>query len=662
MTIKKLWKNKELRWGVLWLLLGILLVTAVGKTYIADEVKRVQYVPYNDRVENDLQLQEGETVQTDFICREDQFYGLKLFLKEKARENADNSYDGRLVFTILDSLGDTIYTRELALEEFSWDNEGYEIPLEQPLSECSGKKFSVCVTLQQGDQGHDIFMGQAEAGELHVQLGVDQYTFLKGAYTFLAIVFLIGIVVIYYLMTVKKAPLHQIYIPIAVVLGIFYCALIPPFMVPDERVHYEQSYEMSNFFLGTGNAEEGMIYMRSEDAAFPFQEYSEIDTYKAIYENIWRIDKENSITSVQNLANTYSVGYVVPGIGLAIGRLLHLGTVLTYWLARWANYLVFMVFVCLGIKRTPVGKNIVLTFAMLPMVMQGAMSVSYDCVAFGLSILVITQCMKMAFGEGRIALKDLIWYTVPAILLAGLKGGAYLPVCFTALIVPVKRFSNIKRYLSTVAVILILTLAGFLISNLGMLRSVVAFDSSVEVPVSEKLQLNEENIQDVMNAGTEVHYSVSDILHHPGNFVKVLMSSMLGLGDFYLRSMIGSPLGWLDIEIPWWILCGYMGVLLFSTIEPGGVLLTGKQKIWFLLMAGAIVFLILLSMFLAWTPVGSTVVQGVQGRYFLPALPLLLLSLRNGIISSRRSLSSYLIHIMLCLQVVTWFYIAKAVL
>ncbi|MEI3183727.1 MAG: DUF2142 domain-containing protein [Lachnospiraceae bacterium] len=35
------------------------------------------------------------------------------------------------------------------------------------------------------------------------------------------------------------------------------------------------------------------------------------------------------------------------------------------------------------------------------------------------------------------------------------------------------------------------------------------------------------------------------------------------------------------------------------------------------------------SMLLAWTPVTSNVINGVQGRYLLPLLPMFLLSLKN---------------------------------
>ena len=41
---------------------------------------------------------------------------------------------------------------------------------------------------------------------------------------------------------------------------------------------------------------------------------------------------------------------------------------------------------------------------------------------------------------------------------------------------------------------------------------------------------------------------------------------------------------------------------------------------------GALMF----SMLLAWTPVTSNVINGVQGRYLLPLLPIFLLTLKNN--------------------------------
>ena len=669
--IKTLWKHNELRRGMILLFFCVLLVIFLGQTYIANKAEGIQYVPYNDKNVIAMQLYERETVQADFVCDKETFYGLKLYLYKKDKEKASDTYDGRISFLITDESGTVIRKEELMLKDFYWPDEKYEIPFEQPQLECGGRRFSVCVTLEREDRTHDIFLAQTEDGAIHLGLGVEKYGFLRGMYWFLGVIFLVGIAIIYYLVAIRKAPLHQIYIPIATVLGVFYCILLPPYVVPDEPVHYEESYDVANFLLGTGKAEDGMIKKRSVDTEALFDAYPSRDTYKRISENIWRLDKEGAVTTVQrDSGDTYSIGYLMPGIGLAIGRLLHLGTVWTYWLARWMNYLSFAVLVYLAIKRTPLGKNMILLFTMLPMVMQETMSVSYDCAAYGLGILIVSQSLKMAFEEGPVLWKDLVWYTVPAVLIAGIKGGVYLPICCVALIVPVKRFLSRKRHLGTIMVVLCLVLAGFLVFNIGTLRGMLGAGTSdteqgqnhaVAVELPETVQ-EEEKSKEVFVDGTEAHYSISYIIHSPVSFAKILGDTLLEYGEFYLQGIIGGSLGWFSIHISWWVVCGYLGALLFSTIEPGGAALEGKQKLWLLLMAGTTIFLVFLTMFLMWTPANYHHILGVQGRYFLPAVPLLLLLLQSRNISCRKDLSPYLIFAAFSLQAFTWSYIARAVL
>ena len=59
--------------------------------------------------------------------------------------------------------------------------------------------------------------------------------------------------------------------------------------------------------------------------------------------------------------------------------------------------------------------------------------------------------------------------------------------------------------------------------------------------------------------------------------------------------------------------------------------------IWFLsfICLGALMF----SMLLGWTPVSATKIQGVQGRYLLPLLPMLLLTMKSSGWCARRGMT-----------------------
>ena len=59
---------------------------------------------------------------------------------------------------------------------------------------------------------------------------------------------------------------------------------------------------------------------------------------------------------------------------------------------------------------------------------------------------------------------------------------------------------------------------------------------------------------------------------------------------------------------------------------------------------------IMLSMLIAWTPVSSRVILGVQGRYFLPFLPVLLLALKNHTVVLTKDKNRSILYLMCCLN------------
>lgn len=107
--------------------------------------------------------------------------------------------------------------------------------------------------------------------------------------------------------------------------------------------------------------------------------------------------------------------------------------------------------------------------------------------------------------------------------------------------------------------------------------------------------------------------------------------TLVETGSWYWQTMVGSSLSWFDVPIHGCLIL-VLTVCLFLSVFPikneKEVFITKKQKLWI----GTIIFcgvvLIILSM-LTWTDVGSKLFQGVQGRYFLPILPLFLLLFRG---------------------------------
>ena len=138
----------------------------------------------------------------------------------------------------------------------------------------------------------------------------------------------------------------------------------------------------------------------------------------------------------------------------------------------------------------------------------------------------------------------------------------------------------------------------------------------------------------LVNPSAQVYYEaqnvngteqIKGVLKAPISFIKVLKNTMEVYGESYLFGMIASPLGWLDIVVSPLITIAFLVLVLFSSmIEKNEVAFSRKQKIWNFLIILGTALLIIGAMYISWTGVGAEVVEGVQGRYFIPLLPLLL--------------------------------------
>jgi uncharacterized membrane protein len=131
----------------------------------------------------------------------------------------------------------------------------------------------------------------------------------------------------------------------------------------------------------------------------------------------------------------------------------------------------------------------------------------------------------------------------------------------------------------------------------------------------------------VINPTLQLHYFFS----HP-----FTVSSMVFRGfrhslleNYY--NMTG-VMGWLDTPVPHYILWTQGAMLIVvATIgnrkeqQPEGTAIDRVVPIMNFSIVSATLYLIYLAMYLSWNVVGHNQIDGVQGRYFLPLAPLILL-------------------------------------
>lgn len=406
--------------------------------------------------------------------------------------------------------------------------------------------------------------------------------------------------------------------------GLFYMVVFTPFTVPDELYHFWASYSLSNTLMGNRESEDPLD-MREEDAEMVsnLTVRLQLSEYDQIREGFSDLSSSAQTTSVKTGGG---FGYdsnppqlkIASALGITLARLLNAGPYFLLYLGRLFNFLFYAVLVWFAFRITPIGKGAFATVSLLPMSLHLAASYSYDAGIIGLSLLLIALCLRAFFRDEMFGWKEGIEIVVVAALLAPCKV-VYVLLAILALFIPSSRFSSKRQELFIkigcallVAIILLITKLPSIISNTG------ASNSSAEL----------------WYRGDESGYSytLSDMLNNPLKTIIIYVRTLATKGSFYLSSMLGSNLGWFQVEIaaPSIVTVELVLILTFATLRSADdekILPTHLRIVCVIIfLTGMLV--IMASMLFGWTFNTEPAIEGVQGRYFLPYLPVLLLGLR----------------------------------
>ena len=149
--------------------------------------------------------------------------------------------------------------------------------------------------------------------------------------------------------------------------------------------------------------------------------------------------------------------------------------------------------------------------------------------------------------------------------------------------------------------------------------------------------------QSTVDAGDKETYTPGYILRHPAATALLFVRSVVKNGDHYIRTLVGGSLSYYTVELAWgWVAVLYL-LLAYAALpvqgEPDEPLLgrrTGFGVLGIILCVAAASLVVALN----WTPINYETLFGMQGRYWLPVLPLALLLVKeNRSVCARRDLS-----------------------
>lgn len=438
-------------------------------------------------------------------------------------------------------------------------------------------------------------------------------------------------------MSADRPKMEHVFLFIGLFFGLLWVFLVPPFQTPDEPAHFFRAWSISEGkivnkrFLG----EEGKLivgdYLPAEVAGLP----DRMDTYRVHRRPDQKFEPGGFIELAgKNIGDGYDYGrggrvfaritagayspvpYLPQIAGILLGKTLRLSPLACFYIARLFTFFAYLALVFYAIRLLPAGKNILVLVALLPMTLGIAISVSSDVMLYGVSFLMVSLTLKLVLTDAGVPLsrrEAALFYVLCAAL--SLMKPVYAGMAVLLFAVPGGKFKDRKARLVFICAGLLLAavlLAGWNITGYDIL--------------TQKAQ---------MAKGTEdAPGQMRFIMSHPLGFLKNVINGYIHYhiqtqGRGIVRQFIG-VLGWLDLVFPaimYNIVLLFIGVQLILT--QSGPKIPLKTRL--IMLAGFLIPVIGFTSFfyVRATPVGAPTLLGVQGRYFIPVAPLLLLSLCN---------------------------------
>lgn len=433
----------------------------------------------------------------------------------------------------------------------------------------------------------------------------------------------------WYLTFVKKARLENVFLVTILFFGLIYNVMLAPQMVPDEAKHIDMAYRYSNELLGYESLGDTKCLMRADDAAMEFTSSPSFANYRNIYYGLF--SKVQDGTMVESDVNSNIEGsfllYAPAVLGMSLARLLGWGTVPMLLLARYLNLLVFALLAWAGMKMLPFGRMTLFVLALLPVNMQQCTSFSHDAMVHGILFFYSCLCLRAVYSEERVNGQRMVLLELMALFLVYCKSGSYLPLCFLPILIPAARYGGKKEKYTATFGLLGVPLLAFAMKHVQTVTGIVNTTAATSV------------VSTGDGAEYLTGYTVGYFLKDPLEFVYMIANTVFDKIGFYLESMIGYKLGWVEIETSMLVVLLFWFLIFLSVCDSRGdsIRIKGFQRFWMVFLCLGCTGLILLGMLLQWTPMGHVSIEGVQGRYFLPFMMILMTACKNrGILLNRK--------------------------
>lgn len=419
--------------------------------------------------------------------------------------------------------------------------------------------------------------------------------------------------------TVTSHP-ASVFAVMSTILGVTLVGVAPPLRGPDETAHFLRAYGIAQGdLLSTvydDNGRKGILlpvsFYRQFNVFESWQSTSRGDgfSYRRAFEQYRAGEGAGTETPDDTVFVPYGgsegyspAAYLPQAAAAVVARGLGVGFLETFYLMRIAGLLGMTAVIAYAIALTPALKWAFVAIAMLPSALYGRAVINADAAALAYSVVMVAMFLRVIVGAPMVAPPARsVWILLcvlskpPNVVFVLLEWLGHSP-------------AFLRRRFWSIAGVILPALAG------AVLWTAV---SSADVAAWRLVEITGVNAEQ-FSPGWKLRFMISNPLAFPSALLGMLTKT--DPLEFW-RQVIG-VLGLFDTVLRAW-LYDLIGLLLIATfVSPLG---NGRRLacvLAALFTALAYCLAIFLIFYLIWTPVDADQIWGVQGRYFVPVLPLL---------------------------------------
>ncbi|MDC1067810.1 DUF2142 domain-containing protein [Candidatus Kapabacteria bacterium] len=412
------------------------------------------------------------------------------------------------------------------------------------------------------------------------------------------------------------------FVALAFIFGLMFVYQNPPFHSNDEDRHFLKAYNVAhNGFYDELSPDSTMIggllpknlyTVVNQFQGFPYQNGKKMSQKMVDDLSKVPLNKKDSEFKHNRSYSTPFWAYLPHAISIKLSG--NANPVNLGYAARIGGLMFYILCMFFIIRNTPVFKSIFMLFGLMPMTLYQASSVTYDTLLIVCTFAVLSMFLRYSLVDNvKFGFKQLIYLFILVFLIRTTKQG-YFFLPFIMLLLPRNKLSSNLMYILILAVCIL----GFF--SLDLLNS--TFNGELSSGLKKGYAFQKDFKFGLAERQSEMLGNITGTLG-------TLYQNILHFRQDWLSGILGK-FGYSYSKMPQ-IFYQLNGLVLIAVAS-----LAGKSKYpinnttkYIVSALGLLSCGIIIAGFYGFSPIGANMIFGLQGRYFLPMIPFVLLMFYN---------------------------------